>query len=55
MATSNHNGTWTLSQQEYQQLKADSEFLSCLVATGVDDWEGYWIAQQLSDEEEQNR
>lgn len=41
MALSNHNGTWTLSQAEYQELKNNTLFLQALEAAGVDNWEGY--------------
>jgi len=51
MAFSNFDGTWTLTQSEYQQFKADSEWLGCLEAAGVDNWEGYEIACQLSNGE----
>lgn len=52
MAKSNHNGTWTLSQAEYQELKNDAEFLRCLEAAGVDNWEGYSVARRMSEEDE---
>lgn len=44
MAASNHNGTWTLTHEEYQKLKYDSEVLARLKAAGVDNWEGYNVA-----------
>jgi hypothetical protein len=47
MASSNHNGTWTLTQAEYQGLKRDSERLSALEAAGVDNWEGYSHAMRI--------
>lgn len=47
MALSQHNGTWVLSQAEYQQLKNDSNFLEALDTAGVDNWEGYEIACQI--------
>lgn len=47
MALSNFNGTWTLSQQEYQRLKEDSDFLDALRLVGVDNWEGYSIARRI--------
>ena len=31
----------TISQDEYDSLKKDSEFLNCLRACGVDNWEGW--------------
>lgn len=47
MAISNHDGTWTLSQAEYQDLKNNSLFLQALEAAGVDNWEGYSLAWQI--------
>ena len=44
MAFTNCDGTWTLTNSEYQGLKRDSEFLGCLEAAGVDNWEGYSLA-----------
>lgn len=40
-----------ISKDEYEQLLAESQFLSCLEAAGVDNWEGYEIAIQLSNGE----
>jgi len=31
----------------YDRLYADSDFLDCLRAAGVDNWEGYDIAQDM--------
>lgn len=42
--------TITLTLDEYQELKWDSDFLKCLMAAGVDNWEGYDFAQLLMDE-----
>lgn len=47
MATSNHNGTWTLSQAEYQELKKAADLYYALEAVGVDNWEGYSTAWQI--------
>ncbi len=33
--------TVELTRKEYDQLVRDSEWLSCLSAAGVDNWEGY--------------
>ena len=38
--------TVTISKSEYQRLKDDQEFLECLSAAGVDNWEGYTVAVQ---------
>lgn len=32
---------WLLTDEEYRELVADSEFLQNLRAAGVDNWEGY--------------
>jgi len=37
--------TITIPLFEYNELKADSVFLSCLEMNGVDNWDGYEIAQ----------
>lgn len=52
MAASNHNGTWTLTHQEYQELIQDQRKLSALEAAGVDNWEGYGNALREDDEDE---
>jgi hypothetical protein len=36
-----------LTQDEYDELMSDSLFLSCLEAAGVDNWDGYEIAQDM--------
>jgi hypothetical protein len=30
--------------EEYEKLKADQDFLECLRAAGVDNWQGYEMA-----------
>lgn len=52
MALSNHNGTWTLTHQEYQQLLRDQNRLNALEAAGVDNWEGYSNAMRARQEED---
>lgn len=39
--------TVTISTDEYAQLLRDSEFLECLIACGVDNWEGYSDALKM--------
>ena len=34
------------------KVEEDSEFLSCLEAAGVDNWEGYSYAQEMMEEDE---
>ena len=36
----------TITKIEYDDLKADSEWLGCLEAAGVDNWSGYDLAIQ---------
>jgi len=33
--------TITISKEEYDQLRKDSDFLAALHSAGVDNWEGY--------------
>lgn len=42
----------TISRSEYEQLLNDSEFLSCLEACGVDNWDGYGDAWEMYNEGE---
>ena len=45
--------TVTITKAEYEQLKRDSEWLGCLEAAGVDNWDGYDEAREMmSDEDE---
>ena len=37
--------TVTITQEEYDHLVDDSEFLGCLRGAGVDNWDGYDYAQ----------
>ncbi|MGW0930666.1 hypothetical protein [Streptomyces sp. NPDC002644] len=50
MASSNHDGTWTLTHAEYQEIKHYRDFLSALEAAGVEDWDGYREAQDRYDQ-----
>ena len=45
--------TVTISKSEYKRLLNAEEFLSCLQATGVDNWNGYDDAKQMMSEEEE--
>lgn len=52
---SNKEGHVVISEDEYNELKKDSEKLNALECAGVDNWEGYEIAMSyLCDEEEEN-
>lgn len=53
MAAANHDGTWTLTHAEYQQLLADQNELNVLEAHGVDNWEGYGDAMQSLESEDE--
>jgi len=39
-----------ISEEEYEQLVEDQKFLQALFAAGVDNWQGYEIAQQMMEE-----
>ena len=45
--------TITISLEEYNTLKNEAEFLSCLEACGVDNWDGYSDACEMMEEEEE--
>lgn len=42
--------TITIPQEEYDQLKADQNLLYTLQAAGVDNWDGYELAVEASEE-----
>ncbi|MGG1339073.1 hypothetical protein ABE244_00500 [Bacillus toyonensis] len=48
----NDEKTVTISRAEYLELLEDSEFLSCLQAAGVDNWDGYGYAWEMMESEE---
>lgn len=43
--------TVTITRKEYDRLVKDSEWLSCLEAAGVDNWEGYDYAIEMMHED----
>ena len=43
--------TVTITKKEYDQFVEDTRWLRALEAAGVDNWEGYDIAQDIFDEE----
>ena len=43
--------TVEITRKEYEQLKEDSSFLECLQEAGVDNWEGYDCAIEMSQED----
>jgi hypothetical protein len=42
--------TIILTRKEYDSLVADAKFMRALEAAGVDNWEGYGIAQDMNEE-----
>jgi len=44
--------TIVISKAEYSELKEDQRWLRALEAAGVDNWEGYFHAQEHMDEDE---
>jgi hypothetical protein len=44
----------TVPFSKYESMVRDSEFLSCLQAAGVDNWEGYGEARGMMEEEEED-
>lgn len=42
-----------VERADYAQLEADSAFLSNLEAAGVDNWDGYSIAREMRDSEDE--
>jgi len=55
MAASNHDGTWTLTHQEYQEVRDRLHWLSCLESAGVDGWSGIDYAIEMYNEEDGDR
>lgn len=47
------NETVTLTKAEYERMLERLEWLDCLEAAGVDNWEGYDIALEMLDGEEE--
>ena len=54
MAESNHNGTWTLSHEEYQEVRDRLHWLSCLESAGLDNWPGRDYAIEMYREEDED-
>lgn len=46
--------TVTISKEEYERLLDRDDFLNALEITGVDNWEGYWLAKEYYEEMEDN-
>lgn len=39
-----------IDKAEYEELLSDQKFLNALRAAGVDNWDGYDVAQEMMDE-----
>jgi hypothetical protein len=37
----------TITKAEYDSLKDDADWLTCLEAAGVDNWDGYEVARDI--------
>lgn len=44
--------TITISLKEWNDLIDDSNFLNALRAAGVDNWDGYYFARKMLEEDE---
>jgi hypothetical protein len=49
---SKESATITISKKFFEELVEDSDFLDCLRACGVDNWNGYSDARQMYNENE---
>lgn len=47
------NSTVTIEFKVYNKLLEDSLFLEALMAAGVDNWDGYELAQQIMEDGEE--
>ena len=47
----NEDGTVTLTRKEYDELEEAQAFLICLEGAGVDNWDGYEIAQDVMEDQ----
>ena len=47
----NEDGTVTLTREEFDELESDQHFLRCLEGAGVDNWDGYEIAQDVMEDQ----
>ncbi len=43
----------TVDRKMFEKIVEDSNFLDCLKACGVDNWEGYGLAVQMFNEQEE--
>jgi hypothetical protein len=44
--------TITIPKKEYEEMVRDQEFLRALEAAGINNWEGYGVAQDIRDGKE---
>ena len=42
--------TVTIKKSEYEELLKDSNWLACLEAAGVDNWQGYDYAREMEND-----
>lgn len=43
----------TVDRKMFEKIVDDSNFLDCLKACGVDNWDGYGMAKQMFNEQEE--
>jgi len=44
--------TVTIPEEDYEELLRESSLLTALIQAGVEDWEGYEVAQEILDNNE---
>ena len=47
--------TITITEKKYKEMQDDCEFLSCLIACGVDSWDGYSDAVEMLDQSKEEK
>lgn len=52
--TLKESGMTLLTKERFNDLLESEDFLQCLHACGVDNWEGYSDAQEMQDENEED-
>lgn len=51
MGEQRNDPTITVDKKLFERVVEDSDFLDCLKACGVDNWEGYSLAVQMYNEQ----
>ena len=54
MAWQRLDKTWSLTDQEYQEVRDRLHWLSCLKSAGVDNWSGIDLAIEMYNEEDED-